>query len=130
MPSIKKHQPSPVSAMTMPATEGPIKRARFTIDELSAMALPSSDEDARDRTEEKCRELSREPDGAEHQRGAGQSIDQPVRRGGRDPRADERDDLAEEEEPVIAGAQRPQHEGDRCLRTRGHSLNDTRNERS
>ena len=39
---MRKHQPSLVAAISMPASDGPISRATFTIDELMAMALPRS----------------------------------------------------------------------------------------
>ena len=42
MPSIRKHQPSLVAAISIPASDGPIKRARFTMDELMAIAFPRS----------------------------------------------------------------------------------------
>ena len=42
MPSIRKHQPSLVAAINIPASDGPINRAMFTIDELIAIALPRS----------------------------------------------------------------------------------------
>ena len=39
MPSMRKHQPSLETAINIPASEGPISRATFTIDELMAMAF-------------------------------------------------------------------------------------------
>ena len=42
MPSIRKHQPSLLTAISIPASDGPMSRAMFTIDELMAMALPRS----------------------------------------------------------------------------------------
>ena len=39
---MKKHHPSLVAAIRIPASDGPIRRAMFTIDELMAMALPRS----------------------------------------------------------------------------------------
>ena len=42
MPSTRKHQPSLVTAINIPASDGPINRATLTMDELIAMALPRS----------------------------------------------------------------------------------------
>ncbi len=42
MPSIRKHHPSLDTAITMPASDGPIRRATLTIEELMAMALERS----------------------------------------------------------------------------------------
>ena len=42
MPSIRKHQPSPLTAMIIPASDGPISRATLTMDELIAMAFDRS----------------------------------------------------------------------------------------
>jgi len=42
MPSTRKHHASLDAAITMPASEGPMSRATFTMDELIAMALPRS----------------------------------------------------------------------------------------
>ncbi len=39
MPSIRKHHPSLLAAITSPASDGPTSRAMFTMDELMAMAL-------------------------------------------------------------------------------------------
>jgi len=39
MPSTRKHQPSLETAISIPASDGPIRRATFTIDELMAMAF-------------------------------------------------------------------------------------------
>ncbi len=39
---MKKHQPSFVAAITMPAIDGPSSRAALTIEELRAIALPRS----------------------------------------------------------------------------------------
>src|SRR5207244_13556489 len=52
-----------------------------------------------------------ESDEAEQQRRSGQAIHEPTGRRRRDPGARERDDLAEEEQPVVAVAQRAKHEG-------------------
>ena len=179
MPSMRKHQPSLVAAITTPAIEGPISRARFTIDEFRAIALPRSrlvldhreekglpgghvervddplhdaqgddplegdpagqhqrgegerlqhrdrlgddqqamaipavHDDAGERTENERRKLAREADDAKEEGRAGQAVDEPVGRGRGDPRADERYDLAAEEEPVVAVGERAQHERD------------------
>ena len=42
MPSTRKHQPSLVAAISRPASEGPMRRAMLTMEELMAMALPRS----------------------------------------------------------------------------------------
>ena len=42
MPSMRKHQPSLVTAINIPASDGPTRRAMFTIDELMAMAFDRS----------------------------------------------------------------------------------------
>jgi len=42
MPSIKKHQPSLETAISMPASDGPTSRAMLTMDELMAMAFDRS----------------------------------------------------------------------------------------
>src|SRR6185437_10795240 len=39
---MKKHQPSLVAAITMPASDGPTRRATLTIEELIAIALERS----------------------------------------------------------------------------------------
>ena len=42
MPSMRKHQPSLLTAINIPASDGPTSRAMFTMDELMAMALERS----------------------------------------------------------------------------------------
>jgi hypothetical protein len=42
MPSIRKHQPSLVTAINMPARDGPTSRAMLTMDELIAIAFERS----------------------------------------------------------------------------------------
>ena len=55
MPSIRKHHPSLVAAISMPASDGPTSRATFTIDELIAMALPRSPRSSTISTMNACR---------------------------------------------------------------------------
>ena len=42
MPSMRKHQPSLETAINIPASEGPMRRATFTMEELMAMAFRKS----------------------------------------------------------------------------------------
>ncbi len=74
--------------------------------------VPAIDEDAGERTEHERGKLSGEADDAEQPRRAGQTVDQPAGGGGRDPGSSERDNLTAEEQPVVAVAQRSQHERD------------------
>ena len=72
----------------------------------NACADPAIDEHAGERRENERRDLSPEADDAEQQRRSGQSIDEPARRDARDPRSDERDALAAEEESKVAMGER------------------------
>src|SRR5581483_8085808 len=86
-----------------------------------AMAVEAIDDDAGERSEEERRELAGEADDAEEERRSRQPIDQPARRGRRDPGADERNNLSAEEKLVVAIAQRAKHEGDAAGLRLGHA---------
>jgi len=58
-------------------------------DDQQAVAIPAIDGDAGKRAEEKRWKLAGKADDAEEEGGAGQAVDEPVRRGRGDPRADE-----------------------------------------
>ena len=75
--------------------------------EEDPVAIPAIDEHAGERRDEQRRNLTAESNDAEEQFGAGQAIDQPARRDAGDPRADERDALATEEEAVIGMSKGP-----------------------
>ena len=84
-----------------PAPRDCSEREHLRHDE-DAVPIPPVHEHARERREEKRRNLPAEPDDAEEQFRAGQAIDQPARGDARDPGPDEREALAAEEEAVIA----------------------------
>ena len=65
----------------------------------------------RDRAQEEHGCLRAEADQAQQRRRAGQPVDQPARRQPRHPRADQRNRLSGEEQPVIAGVESAQKQG-------------------
>jgi hypothetical protein len=71
-----------------------------------SMAVHPIDPHARERREEERRNLPREADDAEHERRTGEAVHEPARRDAGQPRADERDALAREKEPVVAMSER------------------------
>jgi hypothetical protein len=90
-----------------------------------AMAIPSIHEHARERRDDKRRNLRREAHDAEHGRGLehrvafGDPVNQPAGRGCGEPRSNQRNALAKEEKSIVAVLQRPQQE----LHPRGPGVN-------
>src|SRR5437762_634788 len=86
------------------------------------MAIPAVDDDPGERTEKKRRKLACESHDAEKERGAGQTVDEPIRRRRGDPCSHQRDDLTAEEKSIVAVAERAQHERDGGRRSFEHVL--------
>ena len=77
-----------------------------------AVPVPAVDPHAGDRSEEEHRDLRAETDDAQQDGRPRQPVDQPTGGDAGHPRADQRDGLSAEKQPVVPGFERAQREGE------------------